>query len=180
MRQRFWKAALPLAVLGTALSPVLAQTDKAEGAASALSGWTFSAAPYTLHFSKAKKENDFEPDNQEHSYVWLLAAEKRLNERNFAGFAWFNNSFGQPTQYLYYGWRFQPLSSAPKLFLKLSAGLIHGYKEPYHKKIPFNSSSGWGFTAIPAIGWQFTPESAVQVNVLGTAGLMFQYNYTFK
>ncbi|WP_028603037.1 hypothetical protein [Ottowia thiooxydans] len=179
MRHGFWKAALPLAIIASVAAPAAAQGNKAEGPASALSGWTFSVAPYTYHFNRAKKENDFEPDVP-HSYVWLLTAEKRLSERNFAGFAWFSNSFGQPTQYLYYGWRFEPLSSAPKLFLKVTAGVIHGYKEPFHKKIPFNSRSGWGVTAIPAVGWQFTPEMAAQVNVLGTAGLMFQFNYTFK
>lgn len=181
MRLRTWKSVLPVAIMAAAAAaPAVAQERAASESRSALAGWTFSAAPYTLHFSDARKENDFEPDNQKHSYVWLFAAEKQLGGRDFAGFAWFNNSFGQPTKYLYYGWRFEPLASVPKLFLKLSAGVIHGYKEPYHKKIPFNSRNGWGVTAIPAVGWQFSPEAAVQVNILGTAGLMLQFNYTFK
>ncbi len=180
MRLGTWKAVLPLAIIAAAAVPVTAQAQSDGSAASALSGWTFSVSPYTYHFSKAEKENAFEPDSIKHSYVWMLGAEKRLSQRNFAGFVWFSNSFGQPTQYLYYGWRFEPISAAPQLFLKLSAGVIHGYKEPYHKKIPFNSKSGWGFTAIPAIGWQFSPELSMQVDVLGTAGVMFQFNYTFK
>lgn len=180
MGLRSWKAVAPLAIIVAAMGSAQAQAPNEGASNSALSGWTFSASPYTLHFSKAEKEHDFEPDNPEHSYVWLLGAEKRLSQRNFAGFAWFSNSFGQPTQYLYYGWRFEPISSLPQLYFKLSAGVIHGYKEPFHKKIPFNSRSGWGVTAIPAVGWQFSPEAALQVNVLGTAGLMFQFNYTFK
>ncbi len=181
MRLRNWKSVLPVVFVAVAAAaPAVAQEPPANKSPSALAGWTFSVAPYTYHFSNAEKENDFEPDHQKHSYVWLLTAEKMLGERDFAGFAWFNNSFGQPTKYLYYGWRFQPLSSEPRLFLKLSAGVIHGYKEPYHKKIPLNSRSGWGVTAIPAVGWQFSPEAAVQVNILGTAGLMFQLNYTLK
>lgn len=180
MRLSSWKAALPLAFIAAAGVPGAAQAQSDGNAGSALSGWTFSASPYTYHFNRAEKENDFEPDNIKHSYVWLVGAEKRLSERNFAGFVWFSNSFGQPTQYLYYGWRFEPISSLPKLFLKVSAGVIHGYKEPYHKKIPFNSKNGWGVTAIPAVGWQFSPEWSAQVDLLGTAAVMFQLNYTFK
>lgn len=70
---------------------------------SALAGWTFGYAPYTYHFSEAKKKHDYEPDDEKHSYVWLLNAEKQLDERQVAGFAYFSNSFGQPSQYAYYG-----------------------------------------------------------------------------
>lgn len=145
-----------------------------------LAGWTFGYAPYTWHYSDAKKENEWEPDEQKHAYVWLLQAEKQLDERQLAGLALFNNSFGQFTQYLYYGWRFQPFDSAPGFYAKLTGGLIHGYREPYHKKIPFNHSSGWGVTAIPAVGYQFTPQWSGQVNILGKAGLMFQVNYSVR
>ena len=151
-----------------------------ESSGSALSGWTFGYSPYTVHYSKAKKENAWEPDNQEHSYVWLIQAEKALDERQLAGFAYFSNSFGQPSQYAYYGWRFRPFDSAPNLFFKVTAGIIHGYKYPYDKKIPLNNRHGWGITAIPAIGYDFTPNWGAQVNVLGNAGLMFQLNYTVR
>lgn len=70
--------------------------------------------------------------------------------------------------------------SAPGFYAKLTGGLIHGYREPYHKKIPFNHSSGWGVTAIPAVGYQFTPQWSGQVNILGKAGLMFQVNYSVR
>lgn len=169
--------ACALAGLGAAAQ---AQTTPAPAAPASLSGWTFGYSPYTLHYSDAKKENGWEPDEQKHAYVWLLQAEKQFDERQLAGLALFNNSFGQFTQYLYYGWRFQPFDSAPGFYAKLTGGLIHGYREPYHKKIPFNHSSGWGVTAIPALGYQFTPQWSGQVNILGKAGLMFQVNYTVR
>lgn len=147
---------------------------------SALSGWTFGYSPYTLHYSDAKQEHSWEPENEKHSYVWLLQAEKELNERNIAGLAIFSNSFGQPTQYAYYGWRFRPFDSMPKLFFKITGGVIHGYKYPYNKKIPLNNKNGWGLTAIPAVGYDFTKNWGAQVNVLGNAGLMFQLNYTVR
>lgn len=147
---------------------------------SALSGWMFGYAPFDWHFSDAKKEHDFEPDEQKHAYVWLLQAEKQLDDRHVAGFAYFRNSFGQPSQYAYYGWRFRPFDSMPGLFVKLTGGVIHGYKYPYNKKIPFNNRHGWGITAIPALGYDFTPNWGGQINVLGNAGLMFQINYTVR
>ena len=54
-----------------------ADTDSlSAGGGSALSGCTFGYAPYTYHFSDAKKEHDYEPDDEKHKYVWLVNAEK--------------------------------------------------------------------------------------------------------
>lgn len=167
--------ALALAQGGAGAQP--APSDSGGGA---LSGWTFGVSPWTVHYSQARKEHDFEPDTQRHSYVWLVQAEKALDERRIAGLALFRNSFGQPTQYLYYGWQWRPLDSTPGLFVKLTGGVIHGYKAPYHRKIPFNDKSGWGLTAIPAVGYDFSRNWGAQINVLGTAGLMFQLNYTMR
>ena len=127
-----------------------------------------------------KKEHDYEPDNEKHSYVWLVNAEKQFDEHQLAGLALFSNSFGQFTQYAYYGWQFRPFDSAPQLFFKITGGVIHGYKYPYHKKIPLNNKNGWGFTAIPAVGWNFNQNWGAQVNVLGNSAMMFQLNYTMR
>lgn len=171
-------------LLGTVHAQAATSRNEAEPGnetqASALSGWTFGYSPYTLHYSDAEQEHSWEPENEKHSYVWLLQAEKELNERNIAGLAIFSNSFGQPTQYAYYGWRFRPFDSMPRLFVKLTGGVIHGYKFPYNKKIPLNNKNGWGITAIPAVGYDFTKNWGAQVNILGNAGLMFQLNYTVR
>ena len=171
-----------LAVLCTLAPAAHAQAADAPASEkpSALSGWMFGYAPFDWHFSDAKKENDWEPDQQKHAYVWLVQAEKELDERHIAGFAYFKNSFGQPSQYAYYGWRFRPFDSMPGLFFKLTGGVIHGYKFPYNKKIPFNNKHGWGLTAIPAVGYDFNKNWGGQINVLGNAGVMFQLNYTMR
>lgn len=140
--------------------------------------WTIMAAPVTLHYSDMKKKSNSTDDK--HSYVWLLGAEKMLDERYFAGVAFFSNSFGQPTEYVYAGAKFRPLDDLPKFFAKVSAGVIHGYKSPYDKKIPINTSSGWGLGVIPSIGWDFNDQFAAQLNVLGSAGVMLQMNATVK
>lgn len=175
----------PLRLLTAALllaSPLVGHAGAADGQSkgSALSGWSFGFSPYTLHYSDAKQEHDWEPEKQKHSYVWLLQAEKALEGRSLAGLAVFSNSFGQPTQYAYYGWRFQPFDAMPGLYAKLTGGVIHGYKHPYDKKIPLNNRHGWGLTAIPALGYQITPEWSTQLNILGSAGVMFQINYTVR
>jgi hypothetical protein len=138
--------------------------------------WTVMASPLTFHYSDINRDES----EEKHSYVWLVGAEKMLNERYFAGAAFFSNSFGQPTQYVYLGAKFRPEPSMPKLFTKISAGIIHGYKPPYDKKIPINTSSGWGLGVIPSIGWDFNEQTAAQLNVLGAAGLMLQFNVTLK
>ena len=57
---------------------------------------------------------------------------------------------------------------------------IHGYKYPYHKKIPLNNKNGWGITAIPALGWNFDEHLGGQLNLLGKSALMFQLNYSIR
>ena len=48
-------------------SDLAAAADTAADKPSALSGWMFGYAPLDWHFSDAKKENDFEPDEQKHA-----------------------------------------------------------------------------------------------------------------
>jgi hypothetical protein len=155
-----------------------AQELKMSTAASEAGQWTLMAAPLTLHYSDINR--DANSTDEKHKYVWLLGAEKMMTDRYFAGAAFFSNSFGQPTQYVYAGAKFRPIDDTPKFFTKVSAGVIHGYKAPYDKKIPVNTPSGWGLAIIPSIGWDFNEQSAVQLNVLGAAGLMLQMNVTLK
>lgn len=138
--------------------------------------WTVMASPFTFHYSDINRDES----EEKHSYVWLVGAEKMVTDKYFAGAAFFSNSFGQPTQYVYVGAKFRPWNEQPKFFAKISAGVIHGYKPPYDKKIPINTSSGWGLGVIPSIGWDFNDQFAAQLNVLGAAGLMLQMNATVK
>jgi hypothetical protein len=157
---------------------VQAQELKMSPTLSEAGQWTLMAAPLTLHFSDINRDEN--STDEKHKYVWLVGAEKMVTDRYFAGAAFFSNSFGQPTQYVYVGAKFRPFIDTPKFFTKISAGVIHGYKPPYDKKIPINTSSGWGLGVIPSIGWDFNDQFAAQLNVLGAAGLMLQMNATVK
>ena len=69
-------------------------------------------------------------------------------DRALIGGAVFKNSFGQPTQYLYVG---QQWDAHKNVYIKLTAGLLHGYKDQYKNKIPFNRY-GTAPVILPMIG----------------------------
>jgi hypothetical protein len=70
-------------------------------------------------------------------------------DRALIGGAVFKNSFGQPTQYLYVG---QQWDVNKNVYIKLTAGLLHGYKDQYQNKIPFNHY-GTAPVILPMIGF---------------------------
>lgn len=123
-------------------------------------------APGVIHFN---------PDPDHADYSWLVGLEWQSPSRWVAGAAYFNNSFDQKSQYLYFGksWTLDPISS--RLYFKLTGGLLLGYKEPYEDKIPINSN-GVGLGAAPSLGYKYG-DFNVQLNLLGTAGLMFTFGY---
>jgi hypothetical protein len=96
----------------------------------------------------------------------------------FCGMALFTNSFGQETTYVYVGQQWDGVLGNPKLFSKVSAGLIYGYRGAYKDKIPLNQT-GVAPAIIPSLGYAFTPKDSAQVFVLGNAGLLFAYGHSF-
>jgi len=61
---------------------------------------------------------------------------------------------------------------------KLIAGVIHGYKEPWDDKIPFNSSSGWAPGLVPSFGYK-KGRLGADVMLLGNSGLLFTVGTDF-
>ena len=122
---------------------------------------------YTKHFY-------YNPAHDDHQN--LIQGEWNVTTQWLAGLSLFNNSFGQPTQYLYGGYRFRPFDSVQPLYLKLTAGLVHGYKDQYQSKIPFNNS-GVAPVIIPSIGYcvnRFCSEAII----FGAAGVMVTFGVT--
>lgn len=130
--------------------------------------WEALIGPFAVHWS----------NSDEHKNVYLLGIERAQANGFIWGFSAFSNSFGQPSAYAYYGYRWDNLFGYSKLYAKLSGGIIYGYKGKYEDKVPFNHD-GFGLGIIPAIGYRLTPKDAVQVGALGTAGLIFTYNRRF-
>ncbi len=123
--------------------------------------WVFQTSLYTTHFN---------PDPRHVNHQRMLSFEHRSTENWIYGFSFQRNSFGQPTQYLYMGKLWRPLASYPNVHLKLTGGLLHGYKGEFRDKIPFNKH-GIAPGLVPSIGWS-NRRFVAEVHLLGAAALM--------
>jgi len=130
--------------------------------------WDLTLSPYAYHWH----------DNPEHRPVFLGALDRHVAGERFCGLALFRNSFGQPSAYIYVGKRWDAFLGQPKLFAKVSAGFIYGYKGKYQDKIPFNDY-GIAPVIIPSLGYNLSPHDSAQIMVLGTAGVLFAYGHRF-
>lgn len=139
-----------------------------EGAAEPKHRGEISFSPYTVHWSR----------NPEHKHVVLVAVDEQLPGDRLCGLSLFSNSFGQPSVYVYAGQQFKDVLGIPQLFIKLTAGILYGYVEPYENKVPLNHH-GFSPAIIPVIGYQFNQRDSLQLKVLGNAGLMFSYGRRF-
>jgi hypothetical protein len=139
-----------------------------EGGAQPTKKWDLTLSPYTYHWHYSA----------EHHPVKLIAMDSHLSGGRFCGMAVFSNSFGQASTYVYVGKQWDGILGNPKLFSKVSAGLLWGYRGEYRDKIPFNQA-GIAPALIPSLGYYVTPKDSAQVYLLGNAGLLFAYTRSF-
>lgn len=127
-------------------------------------------SPYTRHRTY----------DDQHKEVIMVGLERERASGKLDGFNLFTNSFGQPSLYLYpWGGVWHDFGGVEALSFKWTAGLLYGYVEPYENKVPLNRN-GFSPAAIIALAYEFAPGWSGQVNVLGTAALMFQFNMDLK
>jgi hypothetical protein len=122
---------------------------------------------YTKHFS-------YNPEHNDHQH--LIEAEENISGQWLAGVSLFDNSFDQSSQYVYGGYKFRPLESAQPLYLKLTAGIVHGYRGQYQDKIPLNSY-GFAPAIIPSLGYCLN-RFCSELVVFGAAGVMVNVGVT--
>ena len=122
---------------------------------------------YTRHFN-------YDPAHDNHQD--MILGEWNITEQWIVGAAMFDNSFGQPSQYVYGGYRFRPFESLQPLYIKLSAGLVHGYTGQYQSKIPFNNS-GVAPVILPSVGYCFN-RFCSEVVLFGAAGALVTFGVT--
>jgi hypothetical protein len=111
---------------------------------------------YTPRVFHVTHDDDYVDWNHVVALEWLTPRHTFWGaDRSHFGFSLFDNSYGQFSQSLYAGlewdWR---RALGGEVFLSLSAGLVHGYKEPYEDKLLLNNALGVGLTLVPGIGWQ--------------------------
>ncbi|WP_233251937.1 hypothetical protein [Limnohabitans sp. Jir72] len=128
----------------------------------------FTFSPFTHHWAYSA----------EHKPVVLVALDEQLPGNRFCGLAFFSNSFGQPSTYVYAGQQYNNLMGNPNVFVKVTAGILYGYVGKYQDKVPLNHG-GFSPAIIPSIGYRLNEHDSVQVKVLGNAGLMFSYGRSF-
>ena len=123
---------------------------------------------YTEHFRPSPEHVDRQNLlglEYNHAGGWLL------------GGAYFENSFGQPSQYLYVGKKFVLSQFTRHLYGKLTGGLAHGYKHEHEDAIPFNQY-GVAPVVIPSLGLQFGG-FGTELVVFGTSGYMINAGWNF-
>ena len=150
-------------------SPPAPPAPQAEGVAepSRTDRFYFETSLYTRHFSNDPAHVDKQK---------LILGEWNITEQWLVGASFFDNSFGQPTQYVYGGWRYRPFETLQPFYFKVSAGLTHGYKDQYRDKIPFNHS-GIAPIVIPSIGYCFSRVCSELV-LFGGAGMLVTLGVT--
>ncbi|WP_444691211.1 hypothetical protein [Hydrogenophaga sp.] len=126
-------------------------------------------SPYTHHWSH----------DDEHKPVVALSVSRLLPNDRYCGISVFSNSFGQPSAYAFVGKSWPGIwPSYPNVYASVSAGIIYGYVGKYKNKVPLNVG-GFSPAIVPAIGYRLSPRATVEVQVLGTAALMFGTTWRF-
>lgn len=127
-----------------------------------------------LYSSLYTKHYDPEPEHVNDQN--LLGFEIQYESDHLWGFALFDNSFGQQSQYLYIGRKYRAFGS-DRWYYKLTGGLLHGYDEPYENRIPLNEL-GIAPAIIPGIGYQYRNINAEFVQ-LALSGLMITVGFSY-
>ena len=110
--------------------------------------WYAQTSVYTRHFSPDPKHNN----NQD-----LIGLERNDASGWVFGGATFRNSFSQRSYYAYAGKRYD-MTDYP-VYLKLTGGVIQGYRGEYRDKIPLNRF-GVAPVIIPSVGIHYGPVAA--------------------
>lgn len=169
-RGRRAAAFLAALALGGGATAALAQQPPQAAAAeppaaqerSALEGLELSVSPFTYHFHPS----------DEHEYVYQIGLLKRLKDNWIVGGAYFSNSFGQPSGYVYVGQRYENFADFERWYLQWNVGVLYGYVGEYKDKVPFNYK-GFSPGFVPSVGYKFTDRIYGELDLLGNSALMF-------
>lgn len=189
---RAWARALAMVALpglaAMSLAPALAQSANPPAASDSVllapkSVWDAPEPWRTDRFyvqtSVATVHFDSDPDHD--NTTSLIYGEWRLPQRWLegqwlVGAAFFDNSFGQSSQFVFGGLLWRPIEKAPEFYIKVAAGVIHGYTGEFQNKIPANSS-GYAPGIVPAVGYCYNRFCGEMI-LFGTAGMLWTIGMT--
>ena len=129
--------------------------------------WRFQTSLYTKHW---------DPDPEHVNNSKLLNIEIETTTRWIYGFAHFDNSFGQPSQYLYAGYSW-PLLGKDWTYFKLTGGFLYGYKGDFEDKIPLNGL-GVAPAIIPTFGLKYK-RAFTELQILGNSAITVTAGFSF-
>ena len=92
---------------------------------------------------------------------------------------WHSATPSDSPAYAYGGYRWDGLLGNPRLYAKLTAGIMYDYMGEHKNKVPFNLG-GWSPLVVPAIGYRIDGQHALQLSALGSAGVLFSYHYRLR
>ena len=122
---------------------------------------------YTVHVA-LRALASFVISSDSHSPAWDYGSLDSDLYRQVGGNYFF------PDQTVYSNdWAAVGKSTRDGVFVKLSAGLVYGYKGQYEHRLAFNHH-GFAPVVIPAFGWRYSNGTELQVDALGLSALMFQ------
>lgn len=110
----------------------------------AIQGWNVQTSLYTRHWNPRPEHNNDQN---------LIGVEALFDRNWLVGGAVFDNSFGQDSELIYIG-KFWYLFGSRHWYGKVTAGLLHGYEEPYEDKIPLNGA-GVAPVIVPSLGFRY-------------------------
>ncbi|WP_407074091.1 MULTISPECIES: sn-glycerol-3-phosphate transporter [unclassified Pseudomonas] len=128
--------------------------------------WLVQTSVYTRHFS---------PDPKHNNQQQLIGLERNEGSGLLYGAATFRNSYDQQSAYGYVGKRFE--NADYPVYVKVSGGLMYGYRGQYRDKIPFNRF-GVAPVIIPSVGVHLGPVTAEAV-LLGFSATMVNVGVRF-
>jgi hypothetical protein len=126
----------------------------------------------TVHFHSDPKHDD----TQKLIYGEWRLPQRFLDGQVIVGASFFDNSFGQPSQFVFGGLLWRPAEKVPELYVKVAAGVIHGYKGEFKNKIPYNHS-GYAPGIVPAVGYCYNRFCGEMI-VFGGAGMLWTLGMT--
>lgn len=122
--------------------------------------WYAQTSVYTRHYS---------PDPEHNNHQDLIGIERNQASGWVFGGATFRNSFCQRSNYAYVGKRYD--SSEYPVYLKVTGGLLQGYRGDYKDKIPLNRY-GVAPVIIPSVGTHYGPLAAELVFLGANAAMV--------
>ncbi len=104
--------------------------------------WQLQTSLFTKHYHD---------DGTLNNHQNLVELEYHREDNYLLGAALFNNSYRQFSQYVYVGKLWRPIDNFQYLHIKLTGGLLHGYRDEHKDVIPLNGE-GIAPVIVPAIG----------------------------